>query len=259
MTAGPFCWQIDQMRERLKTLRISFEQQHSNEPKRSARQVSRLELLLDQLEAQSCEVFELSDLQSEPGTSVGSQIEGELVTDERGVIIEASEEMAALVNVPIPALEGKPWGIYLSPESRDLLKSITEQLMRGEAIHAAELHLQPRNRDPCPVAVKVEPLVDSTRKISGAHWLVRVVPGRHRIHRSLQAAEERFLIAAKSTQDLVYEHEIATDQVRWFGRTEDLHLYPVTGNGWQEAVHPDDREQVSRATAGHLKTGAPFA
>ncbi|WP_048145361.1 hypothetical protein [Methanosphaerula palustris] len=34
----------------------------------------------------------------------------------------------------------------LEMESREILKTITERLRRGDVIHAAEVHLQPRNR-----------------------------------------------------------------------------------------------------------------
>jgi PAS domain S-box-containing protein len=259
MTAGPFCWQIDQMREYLNTLRTSFLHQHPNGPERTVRSITGLEELLDRLEAESSRIADLAGLQNEPGDCTISPIEEELITDDRGVIIKAGDGMEALLNVPIAALKGKPWGIYLHPQSKDLYSAITERLGHGEVIHAAELYLQPRNRGVCPITVKAKTLISADGTIEGMHWLVRVIPERHQAHRSLQATEERFLIAAESILDRVYEHETATDQVHWFGRARDLHLYPVTGNGWEEGIHPDDREQVKRGMTMHLRTGAPFA
>ncbi|WP_048145362.1 PAS domain-containing protein [Methanosphaerula palustris] len=98
-----------------------------------------------------------------------------------------------------------------------------------------------------------------TGLVKGILWQVRVVPERRNIHHSLRTAEERFLIVAKITQDLIDEHDVATNLICGFGKGEEEHLYPMTRNGWQEGIHPDDREQVKQATIMHLQTGAPFA
>lgn len=235
MTAGPFWWQIDQMREYLNTLRISFLHRHPDSSSRTIPSITGIEQLLDQLEAESSEIVDLPDPVSEPRNCTTSTTGGDLVTDDQGVIIEANGGIETLLNVPILTLEGKPWEIYIHPQSRNPYNAITERLRRGEMIHAAELYLQPRNRASCQVAVKAKPLVTSAGTVEEIHWLVRGAPERHQVQRLLEAAEERFLTLAESIQDgltivedgaVVYLNEQAA-LIFGYPREELLKLSPL--------------------------------
>jgi PAS domain S-box-containing protein len=83
----------------------------------------------------------------------------------------------------------------------------------------------------------------------------------------LRQSEERFRIAAKSASDLIYEWDLDTGIVLWFGHI-DQHLkyqrggFPRTQEAWQNIVHPDDRDRVTLAIEDYLHTcktsAAPF-
>jgi PAS domain S-box-containing protein len=89
-------------------------------------------------------------------------------------------------------------------------------------------------------------------------------------HRSLESAntalaqsEERFRAAAESASDLIYEYDIATGRLEWFGDVDgqlgyDGGAFPRTLLAWEEAIHPDDRERVMSALEGHVLRRGPF-
>jgi len=80
---------------------------------------------------------------------------------------------------------------------------------------------------------------------------------------ALQASEERFRIAAEHASDLIYEWDIASHRLQWFGNVDEKLGYepgefPRTLQAWEEVVHPEDRPRVLTAVERHLKTRAPF-
>jgi PAS domain S-box-containing protein len=89
-------------------------------------------------------------------------------------------------------------------------------------------------------------------------------------HRSLEAAnaalaqsEERFRAAAESASDLIYEYDIDTGRVEWFGDVDGQlghppGAFPRTLAAWEQAIHPEDRPRVMAALEAHLEGGGLF-
>ena len=72
---------------------------------------------------------------------------------------------------------------------------------------------------------------------------------RRRIELRLREAEERYRLAAKATNDAIWDWDLTTDQVIWNEAMTSLfgHVEPLTGTGhgwWQDRIHPDDRRRV---------------
>lgn len=89
-------------------------------------------------------------------------------------------------------------------------------------------------------------------------------------HRSLEAAnaalaqsEERFRAATECASDLMYEYDIATGRLEWFGDVDGQlghapGAFPRTLAAWEEVIHPDDRQRVTAALARHVEQGERF-
>jgi PAS domain S-box-containing protein len=79
---------------------------------------------------------------------------------------------------------------------------------------------------------------------------------------ALRASEERFRMAAQTTNDVLYEWDLKQG-VQWFGDIDKTLGYgpgefPRTLGGWVAAVHPEDRERVMAAVKAHLEGRAPY-
>ena len=60
----------------------------------------------------------------------------------------------------------------------------------------------------------------------------------------LEKTKERFRLAAKSSSDLIYEWDVKTGQVAWFGDVDkalgyELGQFSRTIEGWLENIHPN--------------------
>ncbi|MEG4217841.1 PAS domain S-box protein [Microcoleus sp. Pol14C6] len=97
--------------------------------------------------------------------------------------------------------------------------------------------------------------------------LVLDVTERFKFLEVLRQSEERFRIAAESASDLIYEWDIETGIVLWFGHVDE-HLeyakggFPRTRAAWNSIVHPIDRDRVLAAVDRYLSapdsSAAPF-
>ncbi|MEG4502733.1 PAS domain S-box protein [Microcoleus sp. F6_B4] len=97
--------------------------------------------------------------------------------------------------------------------------------------------------------------------------LVLDVTERFKFLEVLRQSEERFRIAAESASDLIYEWDIETGIVLWFGHVDE-HLeyekggFPRTRAAWNSILHPLDRDRVLAAVERYLSeadsSAAPF-
>jgi PAS domain S-box-containing protein len=67
---------------------------------------------------------------------------------------------------------------------------------------------------------------------------------------ALRQTEERYRLAAKATNDAIWDWDLAADRILWNEALTTLFGYPqgeTNGSWWKEHLHPDDREQVTKA------------
>ncbi|MBD2040472.1 PAS domain S-box protein [Microcoleus sp. FACHB-672] len=105
--------------------------------------------------------------------------------------------------------------------------------------------------------------LDESGKLVSVLSLVLDVTERSSALAAVAQAKERFRIAAECASDLIYEWEINSRRVEWFGNIDEYLGYapgefPRTLQGWENVIHPDDRRRVMAAVEQHLKTGEPF-
>jgi len=87
--------------------------------------------------------------------------------------------------------------------------------------------------------------------------LVLDVTERFKFLEVLRQSEERFRIAAESASDLIYEWDIETGIVLWFGHVDE-HLeyekggFPRTRAAWNSILHPMDRDRVQASVDRYL-------
>lgn len=107
--------------------------------------------------------------------------DGYVVTDTRGVIQEANQTIALLVNVEPGFLIGQPLSVYVAesgrPGFRNLLYELTQQ-SAWQKVQSDEYRLKPINRPAIPVAITVTPIQDSQARLIGARWLIQDITAR---------------------------------------------------------------------------------
>lgn len=71
-----------------------------------------------------------------------------LITDGNGLILQANQAIAQLLNVPQPYLLGKPLSVYVAEADRSTFRTRLNQLAYSSDTQTWPLHLCPRKREP---------------------------------------------------------------------------------------------------------------
>ena len=79
----------------------------------------------------------------------------------------------------------------------------------------------------------------------------------------LAKSEERFRIGATSASDLIWDWDIPSGRLDWFGDIDGILGYqhgefPRTIDAWVEAIHNDDIPRVNATLERHLKAGEAY-
>ena len=79
----------------------------------------------------------------------------------------------------------------------------------------------------------------------------------------LAKSEERFRIGASSATDLIWDWDIPSGRLDWFGDIDGILGYqhgefPRTIDAWAEAIHNDDIARVNATLERHLKEGEAY-
>ena len=79
----------------------------------------------------------------------------------------------------------------------------------------------------------------------------------------LALSEERFRIGATSASDLIWDWDIPSGRLDWFGDIDGILGYqhgefPRTIDAWVEAIHNDDIPRVNATLERHLKAGEAY-
>ncbi|MEI6308823.1 MAG: PAS domain-containing protein [bacterium] len=107
------------------------------------------------------------------------------------------------------------------------------------------------------------PLLDAAGQPRGAVGSFNDITEEKRAEAELRESEQRFRIAAASAGDIIYQWEIPTGQMTWFGDIDALLGYPSGGfprtlATWEGSLHPEDRDRVLQSVERHLQEGVPY-
>jgi len=88
--------------------------------------------------------------------------------------------------------------------------------------------------------------------------------GGRRAEEAVAQSEERFRIAAESAGDFIYDIDLKTGVVQWFGPIDEHLGYepgeiPRSIDGWRSLVHPEDLASINAAFQRHRMTREPFS
>lgn len=111
------------------------------------------------------------------------------------------------------------------------------------------------------LAQELEKLKVELARVEGVHR--QEIIERKRTEEALRESEERFRIAAESASDLIWDWDLVTNRLEWFGDIDELLGYgpeefPRTIEAWKAAIHPDDRDRVMYTLNQHLQKRTPY-
>jgi PAS domain S-box-containing protein len=150
----------------------------------------------------------------------------------------------------------------VDPDFHEQTKRNFQQVMKGEQGIPYELRYKSFGGQIRIVEVHSRPIREG-EKIVGLLGVSRDITGRKQVEKALQESELRFRLAAESCADLIWEWDIITGELEWFGPVDELLGYevgefPRTIDAWECIVHHDDHDRIMKILDQHLKDGTPY-
>jgi hypothetical protein len=113
-----------------------------------------------------------------------------------------------------------------------------------------------------PIADSGAPIQDESGTVKGAVLVFRDQTQERAAKKALQENEERFRIAAETTNDLIYEWDLKQN-LQWSDRIDEMLGYAPaefsrTLDAWMESVHPEDIDHVKASIKAHLEGRVPY-
>ena len=107
------------------------------------------------------------------------------------------------------------------------------------------------------------PVRDTKGNITGAIEVTLEITERKQAAEALKESEERLRTAGKIAYDLIYEWDVATDVLQWFGDIDGLLGFRKGEisrniNAWLNLIHPEDRVKLKNAVELHRTSTEPI-
>ena len=173
--------------------------------------------------------------------------------DADGVIVDWTPGAEAIFGWPADEARGKPTDIIFTPEDRG--RGVPEQeLATARARGCANDERWHLRRDGSRFFANgsVRPLHDEQGAITGFIKIARDETERRAAEAVLRETEQRYRLAAKATNDAIWDWDLLANRVEWneaifvlFGFAAEQ-VQP-TGDWWIENIHPDDRSRIDHS------------
>jgi len=173
-----------------------------------------------------------------------------LLISEGGTILEVNRAYTEMFGYEPAEVTGKSALIAIAPESRELVRT---NIFSGyaEPYEAVGLRKDGTRFD---AEIRGKETFYRGRKVRIS--AVRDITVRKKAERRLRESEERFRLAARVTNEVIWDNDLMEGTQRWDGALNEMFGYPLReetdGAWWEECLHPDDRERVLSSVDGAL-------
>ena len=153
---------------------------------------------------------------------------------------------------------------YTDAENAKILfKAFNRVYRTGEPSTGTYYDIMTKDGKKKNLEASVSLIKDPSGKPIGFRGIARDVSELRKTEKALQTSEERFRMAAESSNDFIYEWDLQSGRIDWSG-TAGMKLghvlgeLPVTAVDFDRLIHPEDHERFSEAVINHLRHGKPY-
>jgi len=178
-----------------------------------------------------------------------------------GVIESWNKGAEKLYGYAAPEVVGRRLALLEPPEQLGEIAGIQERAARGETIrHHRTVRIAKDGRR-IAVSVTISPIRDAAGCVVGSSAIARDIGERAALENALRISEERYRSLTLASAQIVWTKNAQGEMVEDLSRLcafTGQSAAAIAGRGWVNAVHPEDRERISKVWANALKNGTVY-
>lgn len=185
--------------------------------------------------------------------------DGSAAVDMQGRIIECNPSFTNMLGYSFNGLSRITFEDITPVKWHDYEKRILEeQVQRRGYSDLYEKEYIRKDGTVFPVELQTYAIRDEKNQLTGYWAFVRDITSRKQIEKALYESDERFRLAISSITDILYEWNIQTDMIQWFGDIDTLLGYeigksPRSLHEFLKHIHPDDVNTIQTVMTNGLK------
>jgi PAS domain S-box-containing protein len=157
---------------------------------------------------------------------------------------------------------GQTFHSFFSPESSEIIRRENARRKIGERSHY-EVEVRGRYGRRTRMIVYGAPIMDDDGNLESIVGTFVDITERKREEEALRRSEERMRVAAECGTDLIYEWDMLSGVLEWFGPIDERLGYKHgeiqrSLDGWESLLHPEDRPGVLDSIERHQRARVPF-
>jgi PAS domain S-box-containing protein len=182
---------------------------------------------------------------------------GVWITDQDGRIIGKNAQADRMWGGAAPLLASiDEYQAYMAWDTTDGKRLETDEyplarvLQSGQPIDPIEVRVRRFDGTDGVHLVSAAPIKDGEGRLNGAVAITVDITERRQAEVALQKSDERFRLAARASNDAIWDWDLITDVILWNEAITDLYGFDPaeqsnsSGDWWKERIHPEDYAQV---------------
>jgi diguanylate cyclase (GGDEF)-like protein/PAS domain S-box-containing protein len=151
----------------------------------------------------------------------------------------------------------------IHPADRDAQQRALKNALENGDCYNVEYRVLHPDGDECWVHSKADCQLDEHGRVLKLNGIAQDITQRKITELALRESQERLKLAGRAAYDLIYEWDVASDTLYWFGDVDSL-LGFESGcisrdiDAWLALIHPEDREKLAGAVEEHRTATDPI-
>lgn len=144
------------------------------------------------------------------------------------------------------------------PDDVDEMAGCWDQERKSDEPHVVEFRMRVADGSYRHFVTRAAPRPDANGAITRWYGFTEDVTEQKLATEALRQAEERYRLAARATNDAIWDWDLQTDEIQWSDAAA-TYLGSLAGtksdfHWWESAIHPDDRGRVLRSINGAIES-----
>jgi two-component system sensor kinase FixL len=169
-----------------------------------------------------------------------------------GTLISMNRRFYEVTGVPEGVAPHDAWLQVVHPDDAPRLMAHWADARASGQPHYAQFRMRIADGSHRTFTARAAPRRDEEGRIIRWYGFTEDVTEQKRADAARRQAEERYRLAAKATNDAIWDLDLATEHIQWTASETAFFGYRdrdemTTLSWWEERVHPQDRQRVSRS------------